>query len=126
MLIERQLGYAASGISAAILFPAYSAMLENSEFTPGVAIMVAACIGGLGVFMGTGVALSYDKRSACLIRLLLWCGIAGALSWMSGSCALQATEQGSRLFYLTGSSLPLIAYLFVLLTQWSERLCKDD
>lgn len=126
MLIEIPLTFAAGGLSAAILIPAYNAMLGDPTFTPGVAIAVASAIGGFGTFGGANLGLSHAKPIACIGWLIAWGGVALALSWMAGSCALQATEAPTKLFYLAAAALPVILYLFALLTGWKDRYSKEE
>ncbi len=126
MLYEIPVAVGVTGMSAAILIPQYSKMLEQTAFSPGPSIVIAACLAGFGVFAGVNLALSCEKQNRCITHLLFWGVIAMGAGWLTGSCALSAAGTGTRIFYLAAAALPLITYLCVLLTQWDDRYCKDD
>jgi len=125
MLYETPLVVATTVMSTAIFIPQYSKLLENTSYRPGIAIVIGACLAGFSVFVGVSFALCCKKIVSCIGSLLFWGTFALATSWLAASCALVAVETGIKFFYLAAACLPLVVYLYNILTQWNGRYCKN-
>ncbi len=109
MLIERQLPIFIIGTTILILVPPI--LLGSGAVESGTAMIFAAVIGPLGIFMGCGGAYSYSSRKSRNVRLIIWGLLAIGMSVCLGAHGLLALETWHRLLFFGSACLPPAAYI---------------
>jgi hypothetical protein len=115
MLIEKPLSLCTLGTSVAIIIPEVSLIASNADREPSLFLVIAAILGGTGVYLGTSVALSFSELFGRIVRLTIWSISAILISLLIGFCVFRAAHFWQKAIFFVGSCLPMLGLIVATL-----------
>jgi hypothetical protein len=111
---ERQIALACTGIAIALAAPEFLALTRHQPAAPGTGLVIAAVLGGLGIFGGCLMAAERETRTARGLAFGFWIALALGLSITLVVAAAQSPTWGHRALFAVAGLLPLVGPIMVL------------